>query len=144
MSIKFVKENQSKGVRIPSAALKICGLQDEQKLELHAQEKALVLLPGRMTAMELLRTVEHLNELGRNCARTFWKSAASARNAAKRYAHSRRKWMISRYRQNCWTQQASLPMPICGPARIWMQNPFISWKRRRLTCTRFIPICLKS
>ena len=49
MSIKFVKENQSKGVRIPSAALKICGLQDEQKLELHAQEKALVLLPGRMT-----------------------------------------------------------------------------------------------
>ena len=43
--------------------MKICGLHDAQKLELHAQEKALVLLPGRMTAMELLRTVEHLNEL---------------------------------------------------------------------------------
>lgn len=64
MSIKFVKEPQPKGVQIPSAALKICGLQEEKKLDIYTLEKAAVVLPQTMTAQELLHTVEHLNELG--------------------------------------------------------------------------------
>lgn len=63
MSINFVKEPKPKGVLIPSAALKICGLQGEKKLNIHAQEKSLVILPNRMTAMELLHAVEHLGQL---------------------------------------------------------------------------------
>lgn len=64
MSIKFVKEPQPKGVQIPSAALKICGLQEEKKLDIYTLEKAAVVLLHTMSALELLRTVEHLNELG--------------------------------------------------------------------------------
>lgn len=64
MSMKFAKDTQSGKFTVPTAALKICGLQDEEKLEIHVQEKALVLLPRTMTAMELLRVVEQLNALG--------------------------------------------------------------------------------
>lgn len=66
MSIKLVKENQPRGVLIPSAALKICGLQDEKKLEIHVLEKALVLLPKQMTALEILHAVERLDEIGQD------------------------------------------------------------------------------
>lgn len=54
MSIKFVKEPQPKGVQIPSAALKICGLREEKKLDIYTLEKAAVVLPQTMTALELL------------------------------------------------------------------------------------------
>ena len=63
MSIKFTKYKQTKGVLVPSAALKICGLQDMEKFEIHVIGKAMALLPGMMTAPELLRTISALQEL---------------------------------------------------------------------------------
>jgi len=63
MSIKLEKEAQPKGVLIPSAALKICGLQDMKKFEIHIIGKSMALLPGTMTAPELLHTISALQEL---------------------------------------------------------------------------------
>jgi len=63
MSIKFTKEKQTKGVLIPSAVLKICGLQDMEKFEIHVTGKAMALLPATMTAPELLHTISALQEL---------------------------------------------------------------------------------
>ncbi len=63
MSIKFTKEKQTKGVLIPSAALKICGLQDMEKFEIHVTGEAMALLPATMTAPELLHTIFALQEL---------------------------------------------------------------------------------
>lgn len=63
MSIKLEKDAQPKGVLIPSAALKLCGLQDMEKFEIHIIGKSMALLPGTMTAPELLHTISELQEL---------------------------------------------------------------------------------
>ena len=63
MSIKLEKDAQPKGVLIPSAALKLCGLQDMEKSEIHIIGKSMALLPGMMTAPELLHTISALQEL---------------------------------------------------------------------------------
>lgn len=63
MSIKFTKDKQTKGVLVPSAALKICGWQDVEKFEILINGKAMTLLPGMMTAPELLHTISALQEL---------------------------------------------------------------------------------
>lgn len=61
--MKFVKEMTCKGIHIPAAALKLCGFEPESKLEIHTSENALVVLKGRMTAMELLQAAQHLQDL---------------------------------------------------------------------------------
>ncbi len=63
MSIKLEKEAQPKGVLIPSAALKLCGLQEMEKFEIHIIGKSMMLLPGKMTAPDLLHTISALQEL---------------------------------------------------------------------------------
>ncbi len=63
MSIKLEKDVQPKGVLIPSAALKLCGLQDMEKFEIHIIGKSMTLLPGTMTAPDLLHTISALQEL---------------------------------------------------------------------------------
>jgi len=63
MSIKFTKEQQTKGVLVPSAVLKICGLQDVEKFEIHVTGKSMTLLPGTMTASNLLHTISALHGL---------------------------------------------------------------------------------
>lgn len=63
MSIKLEKDVQPKGVLIPSAALNLCGLQDMEKFEIHIIGKSMTLLPGTMTAPELLHTISALQEL---------------------------------------------------------------------------------
>ena len=67
MSIKLEKDVQPKGVLIPSAALKLCGLQDMEKFEIHIIGKSMTLLPGTMTAPELLHTISALQELEHDC-----------------------------------------------------------------------------
>lgn len=61
--MKFVKETTSKGIQIPSSALKLCGFESGEKAELHAFEDALVVLKGQMTAMELLKAAKALQDL---------------------------------------------------------------------------------
>lgn len=61
--MKFVKGTGASGVTIPNAALILGGLYGAEKLELHTLDGAVVLLNGKMTAMELLDVVESLDRL---------------------------------------------------------------------------------
>ena len=61
--MKFVKETTSKGLQIPTAAMKLSGFESSGKVELHASEDTLVVLKQRMTAMELLRAARSLQKL---------------------------------------------------------------------------------
>lgn len=63
MSMKFIKEMTSKGIQIPAAALKLCGFEGGKKVELHAEQETLVVLKASMTAMELIRAAQQLQEL---------------------------------------------------------------------------------
>ena len=61
--MRFVKETTSKGLQIPTAAMKLSGFESSGKVELHASEDTLVVLKQRMTAMELLRAARSLQKL---------------------------------------------------------------------------------
>lgn len=61
--MKFVKEMTPKGLQIPTAALKLCGFEPEDSVELHTSADALVVLKQRMTAMELIHAAQHLHDL---------------------------------------------------------------------------------
>lgn len=60
--MKFIKENTKPALSIPAAILKISGLANK-KAELHISKQSVVILKSRMTAMELIRTIENLNTL---------------------------------------------------------------------------------
>ena len=61
--MKFYAEKTNKGIQIPEAAVKLCGFESGNKMEFHAGENALVVLKGKMTAMELIQAIEQLEEL---------------------------------------------------------------------------------
>ena len=63
MSMKFIKEMTGKGILIPAAALKLCGFEGGKQVELHAESQTLVALKASMTAMELIRAAQQLQEL---------------------------------------------------------------------------------
>lgn len=65
--MKFVKEYAGANLAIPSAALKVSGFEPE-KVELHALEDVVVVTKGRMTAMELIHTMNALNQLSSDLA----------------------------------------------------------------------------
>lgn len=58
--MKFNKVNTGKGILIPNAALRLSGL-DEGTLELRTECSAAILFKHRMTAAELLQTVDALS-----------------------------------------------------------------------------------
>lgn len=60
--MKFVKEHTGENLVIPAAALKVSGFEAE-KVELHALKDAVVILKGRMTAMELVNAIDALAQL---------------------------------------------------------------------------------
>jgi len=61
--MKFVRDVTAKGITIPTAALKLCGFEGMEKAELHANPDAMVVLKGKMTAMELIHAAQYLQEL---------------------------------------------------------------------------------
>lgn len=61
--MKFIKGISATGVNIPKAGLKLSGLSDTEKLELHTLNRAAVLLKPEMTAVELLAVVKSLDKL---------------------------------------------------------------------------------
>ncbi len=58
--MRFVKENTGAGVTVPAAVLRLSGMEEEPRLELHALDKAVLLLEERMTAMELVTAIHAL------------------------------------------------------------------------------------
>ena len=62
-ALSFIKENTKHGLHIPTAALAVSGI-NNQPLEYRALPGAIVAFKSRMTAMDLVNTVEALN----NCA----------------------------------------------------------------------------
>lgn len=65
--MKFVKNYTGANLSIPSAALKVSGFEPE-KVELHALEDVVVVTKGQMTAMELIHTMNALNQLSSDLA----------------------------------------------------------------------------
>ena len=61
--MKFINEITPKGFQIPSAAMKIGGFQADGKVEYRIREKLITVLPQRMTAMDLLKAAEALEDL---------------------------------------------------------------------------------
>lgn len=61
--MKFIKENSKPALEIPAAIVEMTGLSETKKAEIHALDHAVVVLKGRMTAMELIKTVEGLKKL---------------------------------------------------------------------------------
>lgn len=61
--MKFLKEVNSKGLRILPAELKTAGFPENAKAEIHLLEDAIVVLKRRMTGMELIHAARQLHEL---------------------------------------------------------------------------------
>lgn len=61
--MKFEKRSNAKGAFIPRSALELCAFKENEELELHTQSGAAVLTRGRMTAMEMVETIDALTNL---------------------------------------------------------------------------------
>jgi len=61
--MKFLRETNSKGLRILPAELKLAGFPQDEKAEVHVMDNAIVVLKRKMTAMELIDTARQLHEL---------------------------------------------------------------------------------
>lgn len=61
--MKFEKETNVKGAFIPRSALKLCKFKEGEETELHTQSGAAVLTRGRMTAMQMVETIDALTNL---------------------------------------------------------------------------------
>lgn len=61
--MKFVKTDLSKGLKLPTAALKLGGFQPEEGAECHVLRDAVVVLKRRMNAFELIRAAWSLQQL---------------------------------------------------------------------------------
>lgn len=61
--MRFVKEISVKGAFIPLSALEMCDLKENDKLELHTLSGIVVLTRRRMTAAEIVETIQALTTL---------------------------------------------------------------------------------
>ncbi len=61
--MKFVKEVTPKGLLLPVSATRLAGYEAGEKVEYHIENGTIVVLKGRMTAMELLTAARTLLEL---------------------------------------------------------------------------------
>lgn len=61
--MKFIMQLPNGAFHVPSAALKISGLEGGDRIEIHTLEHAAVIMKQQMNAMELLTTAEALNKL---------------------------------------------------------------------------------
>lgn len=57
------KEKTNLDILLPASACEVCGFTEEEKLELHAAEDALVIVKTKMTAMELVHVIEALSAI---------------------------------------------------------------------------------
>ncbi len=64
--MKFTKNISPKGLRLPVSAARLAGMEDGEKVEYHTGDNAIVVLKGHMTAMELLRAAQSLQDLAAN------------------------------------------------------------------------------
>lgn len=61
--MKFIKEVTPKGLLLPVTATRLAGYGAGEKVEYHIQGGTVVVLKGRMTAMELLTAAQSLHDL---------------------------------------------------------------------------------
>ena len=79
--MNFMKYPTKNDISISNAVLKLAKLQNAERLELTAATGAVIVTSGRMTAKELLSTVQSLT--GRAAELSSVSSVATARIAAK-------------------------------------------------------------
>jgi antitoxin component of MazEF toxin-antitoxin module len=58
--MKLIKENTGPALTIPAAVMEMSGLAKTKRMEIHSLDHAAVVLKCRMTAMELIKTIESL------------------------------------------------------------------------------------
>ena len=109
--MKFLKEPTDKGLHIPRAALNLCGFEAGEKVELHTAENALVALKGRMTAMELLRAAQSLQQMAVELHTHLAPVTAARGNAPLRRGMRTR----SACRSTCGRKPVSPRTPSCAP-----------------------------
>ncbi len=61
--MKFIKKVSPKGLRLPVTAARLINMEIGDKAEYHVKDNAIVVLKGRMTAMEMIRAAQSLQEL---------------------------------------------------------------------------------
>ena len=61
--MKLIKENTGPALTIPATVMEISGLAKTKRIEFHSLDHAAVVMKGRMTAMELIKTAESLRNL---------------------------------------------------------------------------------
>ena len=59
---KFIKETTRKKLVIPNAALKLSGLEKGEAVEIRAADDVVMILRKEMTAMELLRAIDSIQD----------------------------------------------------------------------------------
>ena len=60
--MKFIKEITPKGLLLPVTAARLAGFEANEKAEYHTLKGAMVVLKGQMTAMELLRAIDSIQD----------------------------------------------------------------------------------
>lgn len=61
--MKFVKEVAAEKLTVPAAALRLCGFESGDKLELHSLPSAAIIHKRNMTAMEVIQAIDALHQL---------------------------------------------------------------------------------
>ena len=59
---KFIKETTKKKLVIPNAVLELSGLEKGEPVEIRAADDAVIILRKKMTAMELLRAIDSIQD----------------------------------------------------------------------------------
>jgi len=61
--MKFIKKVSPKGLRLPVTAARLIDMEIGDKAEYNVKDNAIVVLKGRMTAMEMIRAAQSLQEM---------------------------------------------------------------------------------
>lgn len=75
--MKFEKNTTIKGAFIPHSALALSGFSEEESVALHALPSAIVLVKKRMTAMDLLNSMDALSKLAADLTTELFKLCGS-------------------------------------------------------------------
>ena len=133
--MKFIKEITPKGLLLPVTAAWLAGLGPGEKVEYRVQKGAMVVLKGRMTAMELLtaaRTLHDLSvELNSHLAKVCGQCDGCGGDGED--GEPAVPWWI-------WMMRTSLCRTICAMRRVSRRasSCALRWMRRK-TLSRFSP-----
>lgn len=75
--MKFMKEYSGQKLIVPSGAMKLSGFEPVQEVELHTLDGAVIIIRKRMTAMELISTIDTLTQFCADLATALVQACSS-------------------------------------------------------------------